>query len=205
MGITRRDCDMKKTVWKEFMDVDKEEAWLNEMSAKGLAFTNYFRCRYSFTECSPGEYTYRIEILKHNFSHPESERYLKFMVENRVENRVSGLRKIYFRKRSEDGKFEIYNDIDSKIAHYKRIGLIYLCIEIIWLFLMCNWLVQITDSIMSGEPLSLYSIFWLGWSCVWGMIILYALNSYRKKIKKLKQEKKSVGIKKKVLTATPQK
>jgi len=32
---------MTTKLWKAFWDYEKEEAWLNEMSAKGLALTSY--------------------------------------------------------------------------------------------------------------------------------------------------------------------
>ncbi|MBQ3859711.1 MAG: DUF2812 domain-containing protein, partial [Clostridia bacterium] len=49
---------MRTTVRKWFWgwDFDKEEAWLNEMAAKGLALVSVGLGRYEFEETEPGEY-----------------------------------------------------------------------------------------------------------------------------------------------------
>jgi len=180
---------MKKTMWRLFVNFEKEEAWLNEMSTKGLAFTNYFLGRYSFIDCNPGEYIYRIELLEHLPTHPESQQYLKFMEENGAEQISFWNSWAYFRKRSEDGEFEIYNDNDSKIAHFKRISTLYLCIGISELCIGCGLLGMVLNSFLSGVPPALFSIFSLGLIWSLGIALLYTWNSHRKKIKKLKQEK----------------
>lgn len=115
---------LKRIVRKAYWNYEKEEKWLNEMAAKGLALTDYSWCRYVFSDCMPGEYTYRIELLKNSTKHPESQRYINFMEENGVEHVASYMRWIYFRRKASEGAFDIYSDIDSKITHYKRIGIL---------------------------------------------------------------------------------
>jgi len=61
---------MTTKVWKAFLDYEKEEKWLNEMVAKGFAMTAYSWCHYTFENCVPGEYIYRIELLEHSVNHP---------------------------------------------------------------------------------------------------------------------------------------
>lgn len=39
---------MKKVIYKAYYDYEKEEKWLKEMSAKGLALINYSWLRYTF-------------------------------------------------------------------------------------------------------------------------------------------------------------
>ena len=122
---------MKKYVmWKAFIDYEKEENWLNEMSAKGLMFTDYFLFRYTFTDCEPGEYIYRIELLNSLPATAESQKYLAFMAENGVEHVSSWARWVYFKKRAADGPFDIYSDIDSRITHYRRICTLFLVVLI---------------------------------------------------------------------------
>ncbi len=41
---------MIHVVRKLFWDFEKEEQWLNEMSAKGMALTHYSWCKYVFTD-----------------------------------------------------------------------------------------------------------------------------------------------------------
>lgn len=45
---------MSQVVRKFFMDFEKEEAWLNEMSAKGLALVEHSWARYVFEESAKG-------------------------------------------------------------------------------------------------------------------------------------------------------
>ena len=55
---------MKK--FKLYYDKDKEEAFLNEMSAKGYAMKRFFLGLYTFEKCRPGEYTYRVDLISDN-------------------------------------------------------------------------------------------------------------------------------------------
>ncbi|MEW9095456.1 MAG: DUF2812 domain-containing protein [Clostridiaceae bacterium] len=112
---------MKHSVIKAYFDYEKEEKYLNEMSAKGLALTDYSFCRYVFEDAPKGEYIYRLELLENAVNHPESQIYIKFMEETGAEFVASYNRWVYFRRKNFDGEFNIYSDIDSKIKHYKRI------------------------------------------------------------------------------------
>ena len=78
---------MRKTVRKWFWvwDFDKEEQWLNEMAAKGLALVGTGFCRYDFEECVPGAYQVRLELLENQLQHAESQQYIRFLEETGVE------------------------------------------------------------------------------------------------------------------------
>ena len=121
---------MRKTVHKWFWvwDFEKEEKWLNEMSAKGLQLVAVGFCRYIFEETIKGEYAYRLELLENVPSNSESISYIRFLEETGVEYIGSLMRWAYFRKKVADGAFEIYSDIDSKIKHYKRIRTLFLAV-----------------------------------------------------------------------------
>jgi hypothetical protein len=123
---------MKHIIWKAYWDYEKEEKWLNEMSAKGMALTDYSWCRYVFEETSDYQYIFRIELLENMPSHPESIAYLRFLEENGVECVASCMRWVYLRKKAAEGPFDIYTDISSKIRHYKRMF-------ILWNTLMFAW------------------------------------------------------------------
>lgn len=84
---------MRKVINKIFWtwESEKEEKWLNEMSAKGLALVDYSGFRYSFEPCKPGEYGFKIQLLEHRPSHPESEQYIRFMEETGAEQIASYL------------------------------------------------------------------------------------------------------------------
>jgi hypothetical protein len=94
---------MKHIVRKPYWNWEKEEKWLNEMSAQGLALVDYSWCRYVFEEEPPGEYIYRI------------------VEETGAEFVSSYMRWVYFRKKAADGPFMLHSDIPSQIAHNKRV------------------------------------------------------------------------------------
>lgn len=133
---------MKHTVYKVFTigAYEKEEKWLNEMAAKGMILTDVGICRYVFEEGTPGEYTYRLELLNHRPSHIESVSYIKFLEDAGVEHVGSYLRWVYLRKKTQDGTFELYSDVDSKIKHYKRVTFISNVLSLIYVFISAIWL-----------------------------------------------------------------
>lgn len=113
---------MKHKVLRMFVDFEKEEQWINEMSAKGLQFVSVSFPQYVFEEGEPGEYTYRLELME---SHPRSGEglvYIRFMEEAGVECVDTFWRWAYFRKKSADGAFDLYTDAGSKVKHYQRVA-----------------------------------------------------------------------------------
>ncbi|MBQ6711188.1 MAG: DUF2812 domain-containing protein [Clostridia bacterium] len=114
---------MRTTVKKWFWvwEFDKEEQWLNEMAAKGLALVGVGFCRYEFEECVPGEYQVRLELLENQLQHAESQQYIRFLEETGVEQVGNYFRWVYFRKKTADGPFDLYSDLESRIKHLKRI------------------------------------------------------------------------------------
>jgi len=182
---------MRRALWKWFINYEKEERWLNEMSARGFALTDFFFCRYTFEDSLPGEYTYRIELLEHIPSHPESQRYINFLEENSAEHIASWHRWVYFRRKSEDGPFYIYSDIDSRIAHYKRVGTLYLCVGIAEICVGAGQLGIIHSNIKYGYPFTWFSMNLFILALLWslGAVLLLMWNRLRKRNKVLKQEK----------------
>lgn len=178
---------MKTIIKKAYWNYEKEENWLNKMSAKGFALTDYSWCRYVFTDAEPGEYIYRIELLEHTAAHPVSQKYLRFMEESGVEHIASYMRWVYFRKKAADGAFDIYSDIDSKLAHYKRVNLFFTT-------LACAELLIGTPNILIGLGLHGIPTFPMNIAlgcivfCI-GIAFLIMCHPLRKRIKELKKEK----------------
>jgi hypothetical protein len=114
---------MRKTMHKWFFiwDFDKEERWLNEMAANGLALIDVGYCRYTFEPCEPGEYTLRLELLDNVPIHLESERYIRFIESTGAECIGSLFRWVYFRKKKSAGEFDLYSDYAFRIKHLNRI------------------------------------------------------------------------------------
>jgi len=174
---------MRKVIKKVFwaLDFEKEEKWLNEMSAKGLALVGYSICTYSFEECEPGEYTHKIQLLEHRPSHPESEQYIRFMEETGAEQVASYLNWVYFRKKTAEGPFELFSDIESKLKQ---------CILIKKLLLPIGWL-NLGVAIMNFINLAFNApgFSWIPFINVFCALILFAgVNEINKKIKAYKKE-----------------
>ena len=183
---------MKHIVWKASWNYEKEEKWLNEMSAKGMALTDYSWCRYVFTETPNNEYIYRLELLEHLPTHAESIAYIKFLEENGVECVATYMRWIILRKKSSEGAFDIYSDIESKIKHYKRINVTWN--TVMWVEFV-GGLSNLVIGIVNMNIGYRLGDFTMGNLFIGGSLVLLGLLFFKlglpikKKIKKLEREK----------------
>ena len=174
---------MRKVIKKVFMawEYEKEEKWLNEMAAKGLALVDYSIFRYSFEPCEPGEYSFKIQLLEHNPNHPESEQYIRFMEETGAEQVASYLNWVYFRKKTSEGPFEIFSDIESKLKHYILIKKLLVPLGIL------NLCVGISNVINCW--FSMKQMVWVPFINISLAVLIFAgLSGISKKIKELKKE-----------------
>ena len=103
---------VKKWIW--VWDFDKEERWLNTMAQQGWVLDKVGFCRYEFVRCEPGEYIVRLEMREHD------EAYLGFMADAGAEYVGRMVKWIYFRRKAEQGPFDIFSDLESRIAHMDR-------------------------------------------------------------------------------------
>jgi len=124
---------MRHTVYKLLWawQYDKEEKWLNEMSSQGMALVSVGLFKYEFADDTPGKYTYRIELLDNLPSATKSKAYLQFLEETGAEHIASIFRWVYLRKKTEDGPFDLYSDIGSKIKYLKRLQIFFFSLMII--------------------------------------------------------------------------
>lgn len=114
---------MRKTIKKLFWawEFEKEEAWLNEMAARGLCLVAVGWCRYEFEDCQPGEYGIRLELLENRPDHPESVKYLEFLESTGAEHVGSYMRWVYLKKKKSDGEFALFSDNSTRIRHLSRV------------------------------------------------------------------------------------
>jgi uncharacterized membrane protein YuzA (DUF378 family) len=110
-----------KTVHKLYWDYEKEERWLNHMAAQGFALADYTWGTYRFERSAPGEWIYRVELLSRDVSGVRRREYLDFMRDAGIQSVATHLSWVYFRKPAADGPFELFSDLDSRIAHYQRV------------------------------------------------------------------------------------
>lgn len=102
-----------------YYDKDKETRWLDEMTDQGYAMTGFFCGFYTFEKCEPGEYRYQVDFSERPFS--LSTNYREFMKEMNIEIVQQWFFWVILRKKAAEGDFQLYTDVDSSIAHYKKI------------------------------------------------------------------------------------
>lgn len=182
---------MKTNVRKLFTawDFEKEEAWINEMATNGKALVNYSIFTYTFEDCAPGEYIYRLELLERSIKHSKSQDYLQFMEENNIELVTSYANWSYFRKKRIDGEqFVIYSDAESRIKHYKKINTTMVALGISNIALAIPNLLAV---IIKNHGSNGHGNYYLGIiNLIIGMILIIGSNSMRQSIKRLKKEMK---------------
>ncbi|MCL1632830.1 DUF2812 domain-containing protein [Sporolactobacillus sp. CPB3-1] len=112
---------MNKVIYRMFWDYEREEEWLNQMAAKGWALVHYFWARYEFEPCHPDAYIYRIELLSRKRTDLKSRKYLQFLKESDITPIAFYMNWVYLRKSAGGEPFQLYTDLDSRIAHYQRV------------------------------------------------------------------------------------
>ena len=161
----------RKTVKKWFWvwEFEKEERWLNEMAMQGWALDGLGFCTYHFIPCEPGEYTVRLEMHE-----PESE-YLDFMASTGAEYVGRMVKWIFFRKKTADGPFDLYSDIDSRLKHLERIG------RMLGAIAIANIGIGISSSIAGTY------VGWINLLCA--AVLAYGLGRIHEKREKLKADR----------------
>ena len=111
---------VRKHKWFWAWQDEKEEAWLREMSQKGLHLASLgFAGFYYFTAGEPANYVYRLDFVT---ASKDYQNYLQLFKDAGWEHRghMGGWQ--YFRTLAGGGELpEIYSDPDSKIQKYYRV------------------------------------------------------------------------------------
>lgn len=183
---------MKHVVWKWFMSVEKEEQWLNQMAEKGLMLKAFRFGRYVFEYDAKVQYTYRIELLKHNLFSTKGKAYLEFLKEHEVEYVCHFTQWMYVRKKNSDEPFHLYSDIDSTIEHMKHIQITYLsiaCVLFVIAIITFNSAVPVLASDAYSHTFSIVNIVLSSLLFILSLIFIVTTLSYSKMVKKLEKEK----------------
>ena len=162
----------RKTIHKWFWvwEFEKEEAFLNNMAQNGWVLDGIGLCTYYFVKCEPGEYNIRLEM------HAYDEAYIQFMQDTGAEYVGRMLMWIYFRKKTADGPFELFSDIDSKINYLNKIGKVLSVIGVANMFI--------------GVANSFNPVLRLGWvNLLVATLLMYALGRIHGKKESLEKER----------------
>ena len=118
---------MRRVVHKLFWiwQLEKEQAWVNEMASHGYALEHAGRLTFEFDETEPDKYIYKEIFLKGWGESAENVKYFKFLEEMGIKVvcyiNYPGTCWVYIRALKEEypNGIELYSDIDSKINYNK--------------------------------------------------------------------------------------
>ncbi len=175
---------MKSVVRKLFINSEKEEKWLNDMTVKGLNFVDYSFARYLFEEGTPGEYIYKLELLDQLPSHPESKAYIELMEQTGVECVSTYSRWFYFRKKSKDGPFDLNSDYNSCIERHKKVASL---VGILGFLNLVFAILNVIIGLIVGNMKGYYNIYF---SIVNWLIVILFTPMFISYIKEFSKEKK---------------
>ena len=97
-----------------FVNFDKEEKWLNDMSRKGWAFWHTNGVIYRFKKCEPGEFIYQIDFDEEKSKNGVGD-YVAFRTSCGDQFVHQWKRKIYWRRETASGPFEAENNVAAKL------------------------------------------------------------------------------------------
>ena len=118
---------MRRVIHKLFWiwQLEKEQAWINEMASHGYSLEHAGRFTFEFDETEPDKYIYKEIFLKGWGESAENLKYFKFLEEMGIKVvcyiNYPGTCWVYTRALKEDypDGIELYSDIDSKINYRK--------------------------------------------------------------------------------------
>ena len=152
-----------------YYDKDKETVWLNDMVASGYSMTGFFAGFYTFEKCEPGEYIYQIDFSD-KFSSVTND-YREFMEETGIEIIQTWGYWVILRKKSSEGSFELYTDVDSQITHYTKIRNMFKIVGII------NWICFMIEVVCCNQASAENRLFSLVCTIFVGLVALVITNS----------------------------
>ena len=96
-----------------FVDFDKEEEWLNNMSANGLCLWHTNGVIYRFKETTPGEFIFQIDFDEKTSSTDED--YVAFRTSCGDKFVHQWKNKIYWKRKASEGAFESEDNVQAKL------------------------------------------------------------------------------------------
>ncbi len=181
---------MKKKVYKIFFvwEYDKEEKWLNKMSAEGWQLIKGSSFRYLFEKGEPNEYEYKLELLDEEADSVKTQQYIDFLKEANIENVGKCRNWIFLRKKTIDGGFSAENKTLSHITHALRVEEIYNASRNMFLLLMAIGFIGnlIISYLPESDVTSFFNGFFTGLGTSAAVLSLIVLPIMRGNFKKIK-------------------
>ena len=174
---------IRKIKWFWPWQDEREEAWLRSMSQKGWHLSSIgLPCIYRFRAGEPRDYVYRLDYQ--TFPKKDKQEYKQLFRDAGWEyvDEMSGWQQ-YFRKEAKEGEApEIFTDVESKVAKYKRV----LAFLAFLAFFFVIWIVIFSHIIWGDNPYSWWVIIQVISLLVMGGLI-YAIIRLILRIRKLRR------------------
>ena len=189
---------MRRVIHKLFWiwQLEKEQAWVNEMASHGYSLEHAGRLTFEFEETEPDKYIYKELFLKGWGESAENIKYFKFLEEMGIKVvcyiNYPGTCWVYTRALKEDypNGIELYSDIDSKI-NYQKVMAGYMIFVI-----AATLLASVLNLSIVINYLAQYNMFmWLNFACAMLTFALFIGGTIAEikalvNIGKLKKERK---------------
>lgn len=139
-----------------YFDKEKEMRWLNEMSKQGWAMTGFFAGLFTFEQCEKGKYAYQVDFGNKFFS--VSQDYRAFMSEAGIDIvQIWGFW-VVLRRHAASGEFQLYTDVESQLAYYKKVLILFKAVTIVELI---GLFIVLFSAVQTGVPFAWGSVFLL--------------------------------------------
>ena len=176
---------MKKVIQKMFVDLVKEEEWLNEQGQQGLMLVRYSGGSYEFEDAFPAKYCYQISIPDKG----DRDEYFSFLEEMGITVVAKYAGRVYLRKNAKDGPFELYTDLENRIRQLQKKNGIFISIAVsqfvLGVYMLLNMIPYVAEK---TAPFWILFVFGLGF-LVSAAVFFCLGNRIRMRIAALKAEK----------------
>ena len=189
---------MRRVIHKIFWiwQLEKEQAWINEMASHGYSLEHAGRLTFEFEETEPNKYIYKELFLKGWGESAENIKYFKFLEEMGIKVvcyiNYPGTCWVYVRALKEEypGGIELYSDIDSKIQYQKTMAFYMIFVSVIT-FLAASLNLSVVISALAAEG----RFMWLNSLCagfMYGLFVASVIATVKAfvNMSKLKKERK---------------
>ncbi|EJP25315.1 PF11193 family protein [Peptostreptococcaceae bacterium AS15] len=154
---------MKTTVKKTFVDITKEEQWLNERGEEGKMLIKYSNGEYEFEDVSPAKFQYKIDIPK--YMGQNKKEYFKFLEQTGISVIAEYAGRVYLRKNKADGELELYTETEELNRQMKKRYSFFISVGVSQFMFGVFFLIQMKNYIeQKSAPFWILLVFGLGFA-----------------------------------------
>lgn len=138
---------MKIRMSKTFLDLNKEEKWLNQQGKDHLMLVGYHHGVYEFEDMSPVTFSYKIDIP--NYSGSKRKDYLDFLDQSGISVVAEYGGRVYLRKKDSEDPLVLYSQKEDmtrqskkRFSHFITIGISEIFLGLLFLMQMIPYMAE---------------------------------------------------------------